>query len=506
MDAASFLLPENRATVIETLMQVVDKDGTLVPFKLKPAQRHYMENVRRTNVLPKARQLGFTTIGLADPLLECLLIENTNFLLLVQTDEDVAPTSDKLVSLYKNMKAKVRLDDGVLDVKPAFAREGAHRLSWANGSQALIRTANSERVGRSLAFHRVHGTEVAFWNDREAERVIAAVLGASGDIPRFRFTLESTGNGPSGLFYRFCTRAERDEGNWNLMFYSWLWEPGYAIAGGPLGSLSNDELILQDEFGATEEQLRWRRREMENFYVLRRLDEFYQEYPVMLKDCFQSKGLGVFTEVEKEWAKKDLRKPEENSLDGGVRCWVKPEAGCGYIIASDPSSGTADDPAAATVLDARSLRHVATVEGWYEPHVLGDILADLGVKYNYAFQRVERNTGYGQAVLRHLIELKGYWNVEYGDDGKPGIHTNDSSKNAVVSEFKAAVASGSAVTHDARVSEQMETYTRRGMKMKGWGKHEHDDVLMCLMNAIACARKNPHLQSLGGVVIRRIRG
>jgi hypothetical protein len=76
----------------------------------------------------------------------------------------------------------------------------------------------------------------------------------------------------------------------------------------------------------------------------------------------------------------------------------------------------------------------------------------------------------------------------------------------VVSEFKAAVASGSAVTHDARVSEQMETYTRRGMKMKGWGKHEHDDVLMCLMNAIACARKNPHLQSLGGVVIRRIRG
>ena len=503
MDSKTFLADRQR--VMEAVGRVISKQGDTVDLRLQPAQVDYLRRSGRLNLVPKARQLGMTTIGFLDDLVECWTYPNTNFLLLVQSDDDVAPTTGKLLYLNNEAQSHIQLDDGVLQLRPKIERDSDHLIKWANGSQALIRTANSKSVGRSLAFHRVHGTEVAFWDDREAERVIAAVLGASGAIERFKCTLESTGNGPTGLFYRLCDKARQGAGDWQLLFYNWLWASEYSLDGEPLGALTEYEQRL-GEFRATEAQIRWWRQEYERFKVLGKGDEFFQEYPLELKDCFQSLGVAVFTEDEKIRVGRTVKDPLTTSADGGTRVWEKAIAGHGYIITGAPSSGTADDPAAATVYDARARRHVATVEAWYEPHVLAQILYDLGVKYNMAYIRVERNGGYGQSVGRELVEKLGYPNAEFGDDGHFGITTSAASKARLVSEFKEALATGEIETPDQRVLDEMTTFTRRQGKMGSYGKREHDDVLMCLMNAVDCSIKNPQLARGGGTRIIRLRG
>ena len=49
------------ARVIETLFHVQDKEGKMVPFLLNPSQRAYDEVKTKKDLIPKARQKGFST-------------------------------------------------------------------------------------------------------------------------------------------------------------------------------------------------------------------------------------------------------------------------------------------------------------------------------------------------------------------------------------------------------------------------------------------------------------
>ena len=53
---------------IETFVKIVDKQGRLVPFKLNPQQKYIMRNKGKFNICLKSRQLGITSVSLANAL------------------------------------------------------------------------------------------------------------------------------------------------------------------------------------------------------------------------------------------------------------------------------------------------------------------------------------------------------------------------------------------------------------------------------------------------------
>ncbi len=61
---------------IESMLNIPDKDGKDVPFKLNAAQSRLDDDLTGHDVIPKARQLGISTYFLARPLIKCLGMRN----------------------------------------------------------------------------------------------------------------------------------------------------------------------------------------------------------------------------------------------------------------------------------------------------------------------------------------------------------------------------------------------------------------------------------------------
>src|SRR5690242_8765517 len=62
--------------VIESLFRITDKWGNDVDFILNPEQCEFMENRTGHDLIPKARQIGFTTLIAALFLAKCLSERN----------------------------------------------------------------------------------------------------------------------------------------------------------------------------------------------------------------------------------------------------------------------------------------------------------------------------------------------------------------------------------------------------------------------------------------------
>ena len=66
---------------IQDFMQVVDKNGKLVPFKLNPQQKMLLKDMDKYNIVLKSRQLGITTLSCAYSIYLACTNSNTTCLL-----------------------------------------------------------------------------------------------------------------------------------------------------------------------------------------------------------------------------------------------------------------------------------------------------------------------------------------------------------------------------------------------------------------------------------------
>ncbi len=130
-------------------------------------------------------------------------------------------------STTKLFKMVERFHTNVAPVfRPEVGKSNANQLTFSSlHSDYTVYTAGSEDAGRSGTAQLVHGSEVAYWPNDYA--IQDSALESVALLPGTEIVLESTGDGPKGLFFDKCMMAMRKMGDYILVFIPWYWQHEY---------------------------------------------------------------------------------------------------------------------------------------------------------------------------------------------------------------------------------------------------------------------------------------
>lgn len=185
---------------------------------------------------------------------------------------------------------------------------------------------------------------------------------------------------------------------------------------------------------------------------------------------------------------------------GQVRWYKKPERGCTYVVALDPSLGTGGDPAAIEILELPGLKQIGEWQHNKTPvqaqvRILKEITTHLAESIGSStdvYWSVENNT-LGEAALVAISEL--------GEENIPGIFlsepkrpgavrtyrrgftTTNKSKIMVCSKLKHLIESKKLTLASKNIISELKNFVAAGVSFKA-KPGETDDLVMALILAV----------------------
>lgn len=349
--------------------------------------------------------------------------------------------------------------------------------------------------GRSFTFSGYHGTEAAFWPkgsaaastkkgaDENAFASVQATLNLAQN-PWGRLVLESTADGPTGLFARLW-RENQGNPEWASLFYPWHQFDRYRLPGAVLEEVTDEEERLRRVFDVDDEQLAWRRQKLTtDGYSLQR---FMREYPMTPMEPFLAATDFWFNTmhlVELE----SLIPAWRHNQKADLLIFEEPDPTTKYFLGVDTAGGTGftddNDWAVIQVVD----EHLRQVARWHskttDPYGQAEKALLLSARYNSSPIAVERNK-YGGAVLLRLHTLGA--TVWYDRDGKPGWLATDVSKRDVYSSARSYIDGGHVDLNDPMTLTELAAIRELDNgRIEGDG--EHDDHADALVIALYAAR------------------
>jgi hypothetical protein len=185
---------------------------------------------------------------------------------------------------------------------------------------------------------------------------------------------------------------------------------------------------------------------------------------------------------------------------GQVRWYKKPERGCTYVVALDPSLGTGGDPSAIQVLELPGLKQVAEWQHNKTPvqaqiRILKEIttyIADSIDSPNDVYYSVENNT-LGEAALVVIAEI-GEENIPGiflseprrvggGNIYRKGFNTNSKSKLSVCARMKNLIETKKLAIASKNLISELKNFVATGTTFKA-KPGETDDLVMAAMLAV----------------------
>ena len=267
------------------------KEGAIRPFALNRVQRalhRRLEDQRRRTgrvraLVLKARQPGVSTYVEARFYRKVARTSGVRAFILTHLRD----STDVIFEMVERFHARNPDPD-----KPRIAAANAHELLFASiDSGYRVGTAGSRTVGRGQTLQYFHGSEVAHWANAAGH--MAGVMQAVPEASGTEIILESTANGPAGLFYDLCKAAERGDGAYELLFIPWFEHEEYA-APPPSGWTAPSAFAL---YGALHrlapDQLYWAFRKNETLSRACGAESaepcwlFRQEYPATAEEAFR---------------------------------------------------------------------------------------------------------------------------------------------------------------------------------------------------------------------------
>lgn len=204
---------------IRNLYKVKDKQKNIVPFRPNEAQERLLADLHWRNIIPKARQRGFST------LIQLLGLDTALF----QPGSDVGVIAQDLETAQDIFQSKIEL---AYDQLPAEIRamvpvksKTKTSIEFANGSK--VRVGTSMRGGTPNFVHvSEFGKICAKYPDKAREVLTGTLPAVPSDGMVF---IESTAEGRDGAFYDMTTEAKgaQDAGRelspleFKLHFASW---------------------------------------------------------------------------------------------------------------------------------------------------------------------------------------------------------------------------------------------------------------------------------------------
>lgn len=397
--------------VIETLFQIANKDGEIVPFILNNVQRDFMmTKTLRTDVL-KARQFGISSIVLAWFLVECM----SRYASCVMIAHDTMATHKLLQRgrfMLQNLKGP----------KPQLSRDSAQELAFPKtGATFYIGTAGTRNFGRGDTITHLHCSEYAFWPDPKtlSSGLFQAVPHKTGTVVR-----ESTANGYGTYHHQQVVKAMKGASRFRLLFYPWYIFEEYESATPFVGEYDERELELRKRFNLSDNKLQWRREKIEDLNGDELL--FCQEYPSTIEEAFLVSGGSMFPSVNWEMGNTSWYKAREMSkLLGGSLHLLSTHLNLGsggglnlnttraipgyhYSFGIDSGGGTGHDYSELQGICLETLEQVVVFRSnTLAPPTFGKACAAIGQVFNNAYIVPESNS-HGLSTISTLRGIEPY--------------------------------------------------------------------------------------------------
>lgn len=421
------LSPE--ANVIQSLFFIMSKTGERVPFALNAPQRKYDIQRTKKDIIPKARQEGFSSLGIAYQTVDCLGKYGTRAVLISHEARATQRLLDRASYYIRNLRG----------CQAELGRHSRNEFFFPETESTFyIGTAGAKAFGRGDTINHLHISEYAWW-ENDALKQVAGLFQAvplNGTI-----RIESTGNGRLNDFYYLCSHAEQM--GYNVTFFGWWENPEYSL---PLPERGFKPEGFEDYFedmqriySLSDDQLYFYWTKLLEF----RLDLRYmqQEYPSSLEECFQATGGAVFPDITRVnssyWGYRLEKFP---SVKQSVRCEFTaehPRERRTYVLGADPSGGTGNDEAAIQILCIETREQVFEIgSNLIDPVAFAYILRDFATLYNEAFIVCEANS-FGiatHAILKDIYPtFKIYKRTLPSKSGQTryGYTTTEESKKAL---------------------------------------------------------------------------
>ena len=495
----------NTLEAIELLLKVIDKQGRLVPLKLKPAQRAYFLNRTPADIILKAAQLGITTIVQAEFFIDAMVIPGIEVLILAQRDA----TATKLFEISNTFRMAFPEE-----MRPKLSRDNTHMIEFDHSAVApglkstiTVGSAEARTFGRGRPNHRLLCTEVGFYDDT-ALKVVAGIVARmpideDGNSVARRVE-ESTADGQSGYFYTEWNKAmnkvegiEDEDTSLTPHFFPWWADPEYRIKfnpehpyGGAITERTPHEEWLQSEYKLTDDHIRWRRWKTAELGG----DMFKQEFPENPDEAFLPIGSAVFDVLKDlDNAQRMVKTPINPDYQNGFSLWSGPYLGRPYIIAVDQASGEGErdlnekplDFQAVTCWDAITLEQMFTFRSRdTTAKQLAIKIAKWAVEYNDALVVPERNLaqfGFFDWLYEMGVENL-YIHVNERGITSPGYPNNIATKPALKDNFKDILGVDGGITiRSANLMREIRNYRwlhGAGKNRMGAAPGLHDDELI----------------------------
>ncbi len=442
----------------QNLLYIQSGEG-LIPFNFK--ERHVQVKINEewkefrkrrlpvTLIILKARRHGVSTYIQSRMFQECHLKSHRQAITIAADDEGCSYIHNMSHTFYEflpeQLKPMVKYKSSDRLVFDMPRTELTKRGGIPIGLKSSMRTvACNNRAGLGTGNHFIHFSEYAFY--RDAESVRKSVIPTVFNVPDTSVIIESTANGMVGAgeaFYDEWKLAKEGKSIFKPLFYSWLEHEDYTRVfydkrekESLLDTIDAEEKELIERYGATYEQLNWRRFQIkflgegvsQGDYLKGDLENFHEQYPVSDDEAFIVSGNRVFDRLVLKQYKENCKpstwrgevEGDRFAQDsyGNLKIWEMPAKGEIYVIPIDPSSGEpgATDFGCIEVLRVMSVKKTGLLatqcaewHGRIGAETLGQIAVTLGIKYNNAILAPEV-FGYGHAVLARIQALD-YWNI-----------------------------------------------------------------------------------------------
>ena len=466
-----------RDLLIRKMLKIRIKKGGIRYLKMNRAQQEYSRRCSKRNIVLKARQVGMTTYIAARFFIQTITRPGTLTVQVAHSDES-AQAIFNIVHRFWEKLPNERVHRGAL-VK---SRSNIRQIVFPKlDSEYRVETAD-DNAGRGMTIHNLHCSEVSRW-PRGGEETLASLRAAV--VPDGEIVLESTPNGACGIFYEEWQKAA--ETGYTQHFFPWWYEPSYAeeLEKRSVHPLQEEEKLLMERHGLSEEQLAWRRT---RWQVMRGLAR--QEYAEDAVSCFLASGECVFDMEAIEQAAAHAGQPVESHENGRELVWMPPNrvGQWQYIIGVDSAGGGSEgDYACAQVIERSMGLQCAELHGHFPPYELARRVAALGHVYGNALVAVERNN-HGYGVLAHLKDMH-YENL-FQQGGQVGWLTSVVTRPAMIENLAAVLIAQPELFQSPRLLGELKTFVRHADGNGAAAEGAHDDCVMAMAIALAVRRED----------------
>lgn len=469
--AACKLSPE---FFFEHYYRIIVVGGRPQLFKLRPYQREVLQAIRTHDftIGLKARQIGWTTLAVANALHDVLFYEFHPWLF-ISRNEDAAQKM-----LAKAKAAYYRLPKWMRDALPKLLVETQSVMEFANGSRIESVPATGS-TGRGDSVYGALMDECAFMEYAEE------IWGAVQPLVYGPAMLFSTANGMGNFFHEIWLDSQNKDSIWQPLFYPWNVVP------------------TRDEAWYDSTKRAFRGREW----------LFYQEYPSSPEEAFAKSGRvafqyeliqNCFQPIEPyrrlEWvvggteprllADGELAdievfqwRPPEVVRDELGRPIYKPN----YVVGVDVAEGLEHgDFSYVTVFDANTGEQMLSCRSAIPVSYLDDLIAWCGYEYMTALVVVEHNNAGVLPIDRlhrdhwypRMYRMDKFAQYAVGRDVRYGWRTTPATKPKMVNDFIYALAEGDVILHDPDFILEAQTFIADGKGGYGATAGNHDDTIM----------------------------